>query len=103
MTLVPKAMLTLKSPFLAELKGPWQTIQAGLSPEILYWVSHTKSRQLRPRRVLRGRNVTQMHYARIVFPRRGTVSVLNIRAPQGSSETMIGNSVFTLRSHGEQL
>jgi hypothetical protein len=71
MALVPKAMLTLKPPFLAELKGPWQAIQAGLSSEILYWAFHTKSRQPRPRRALRGRNVTQMHYyARIAYSGR---------------------------------
>lgn len=46
--------------------------------------------------------MTQMHGARIVYSREGTVAVMNLRAPQrGSGKTVIGNSVLTLRPHGE--
>jgi hypothetical protein len=74
----------------------------GFNSASLHRVFPTKLLQLRPCRDLSGRTMTQMHYARIVRSREDAVAVINIPAPRRvNSKTVTGNSVFTLRLHGD--
>jgi hypothetical protein len=92
----PKAELRLKSSFLARLKRRGKRYRRVRVPQSYIVCPIPSLRRLRPRRALRGRDVTQTHYARIVYSWEGTVAVMNIRAPQrGSSKTVIG--IMSLR------